>query len=146
MNVCIHTGHVRELPTTYIKAAGERWLFLTLWVWDEYLREDVPHKMRIERAAQIADYEPLLTPGRQMTVRSRSKLIPIVRHGVVKAEVMGFEILAIEFHNRGHAAEIAPDASAPAATPSSAASSENPLARVMRELEATSSAEGNSHV
>lgn len=134
MNVCIHTGHIREHADRYLPGAGAApMLFLTLHVWDEYLRADVPHKMRIERQDLVAKFEPLLTPGRQMTVRSRSKLIPIIRHGVVQREVMGFEILAIEFHSRGQATESTDTQATPAAASSS--SDESPLARAMRELE-----------
>jgi hypothetical protein len=135
MNVCLHTGHLREAATRYRNAAGVDHLFLTLYVRDDETLEDVPHKFRVERAALIAACEHLLTPGRQLTVRSRSRLVPIVRHGVVKAEVMAFEAQVIEFHNRAHGAEaVAP---VETGTPSSQTdAAENPLARVMRELEA----------
>jgi hypothetical protein len=137
MNLCIHTGYLREHANRYQNAAGEALLFFTLLVRDERRGEDVAHKMRVERYDLIKSYEPLLTPGRSMTVHSRSKLVPIVRHGLVKAETIAFEVDRIEFHSRAGARDVPAEAQqaeavAEAVAPEADASADDaPLKRVL---------------
>jgi hypothetical protein len=132
MNVCIHTGYITEHASRYSNGAGEALLFFSLLV-RTAKGEDAAHKMRVERFDLITAYEAMLTPGRAMTVWSESKLVPIVRHGLVKAETIAFEVQRIEFHSRAAAREGGEGQGTSDKGQTKPQSAESPLERVMRE-------------
>jgi hypothetical protein len=126
MNIVIHTGYLKEGADLYTKGVGQSLVFFTLYVTDDDTGEVVPHKYRIERSELIERYRAFLTPGRAMTVHSKTRMVPVKRHDVTTFLTLGLEVKAIEFHSR--AAAHHEDEAAPAA-----ASEEGPLARTIRE-------------
>jgi hypothetical protein len=135
VNICIHTGYLKEAASEYKRGGGADLLFLTLWVSDEDTGEDVPHKYRVEDSSLIAEYKPLLTPGRAMTVHGKSKLAPVVRHGVTTFETMVFQVRHIVFHHRAGAVrpEVAAESTEDRAEAPAGAATKSPLARVLDE-------------